>query len=58
MNLAVAAFTIAILLEADDWFKLITPILGLSILVGIATFTMRLWSSSEHAVAHQESAAA
>jgi len=53
MNLAVAAFTIAILLEADAWFKLITPILGLSILVGIAAFTMRLWSSSEQAFAQE-----
>jgi uncharacterized protein (DUF486 family) len=49
MNLAVAAFTVAILLEADDWFRLITPILGLSIFVGIAALTARLWSSSEQA---------
>jgi len=49
-NVAVAAFTAAILLEADDWFRVITPVLGVSLLVGIATFTARLWSSSEQAV--------
>ena len=53
MNLAVAAFTIAILLEADDWFRLITPILSFSIFVGIATFTLRLWSSAEQTVAKE-----
>ena len=44
MNIAVAAFTVAIVLEADDWFRVITPILGVSILVGIVTHTARLWS--------------
>jgi hypothetical protein len=41
---AVAAFTLAILLEATDWYKFITPVLGLSIFVGIATHTWRLQS--------------
>ena len=56
MNLAVAAFTTAILLEANDWFRLITPILGFSILIGVATFTARLWSSKEQAVAKEAAA--
>jgi len=45
LNLAVAAFTLAILFNADDLFKFITPVLGLSILTGIITHSMRLWST-------------
>jgi uncharacterized protein (DUF486 family) len=44
LNLAVAAFTLAILFNADDLFKFITPVLGLSILTGIVTHSMRLWA--------------
>jgi uncharacterized protein (DUF486 family) len=42
LNLAVAAFTLAIMFNADDLFKFITPVLGLSIFTGIVTHTMRL----------------
>jgi hypothetical protein len=46
MNLAVAAFTLALLLNAEAAFRFITPVLGLSILVGIITHTMRLRTGS------------
>lgn len=45
ISLATVAFTVAILLEADGAFKFITPVLGLSILVGIVAHTMRLQAS-------------
>jgi hypothetical protein len=45
LNLAVAAFTIALLANAQDAFKVITPVLGISLLVGIAAHTMRLWAA-------------
>jgi uncharacterized protein (DUF486 family) len=45
ISLAVAAFTLAILLNATDAFKFITPVLGISILIGIITYTMRLQAS-------------
>jgi uncharacterized protein (DUF486 family) len=45
LNLAVAAFTVALLANAQDAFKLITPVLGVSLLVGIAAHTMRLWAA-------------
>jgi hypothetical protein len=44
INLAVAAFTLAILLNATGAFAVIAPVLGLSIFVGIVANTMRLWS--------------
>jgi uncharacterized protein (DUF486 family) len=42
ISLAVAAFFLAILLDVTDAFKFITPVLGISILIGIITYTMRL----------------
>jgi hypothetical protein len=42
----VAAFTLAILLNATGAFAFITPVLGLSILTGIVTHTMRLWGQA------------
>lgn len=45
MNIAVAAFLVAILANAQDAFKVITPVLGLSLLVGIAVHSLRLWSA-------------
>ena len=50
LNLAVAAFTAAILFNADDLFKFITPVLGLSILTGIVTHSVRLWSAGPEPV--------
>jgi uncharacterized protein (DUF486 family) len=44
MNIAVAAFLVAILANAEDAFKFITPVLGLSLLVGIVANSVRLWS--------------
>ena len=44
ISVATAAFTVAILLEADDAFKFITPVLGVSILIGIVAHTLRLQS--------------
>jgi uncharacterized protein (DUF486 family) len=44
ITLAVAAFTLAILLDATDLFKFITPVLGVSIFIGIVTHTLRFWS--------------
>jgi putative effector of murein hydrolase len=44
ISLSTAAFTIAILLEADWAFKFITPVLGIAIVVGIAAHSLRLWS--------------
>jgi hypothetical protein len=49
ISLAVAAFTLAILFDATDLFKFITPVLGLSILVGIVAHTLRLWAGPETA---------
>jgi hypothetical protein len=45
ISVAVAAFTLAILFNATGTFAVITPVLGLSILVGIVTHTMRLWAA-------------
>jgi uncharacterized protein (DUF486 family) len=45
ISLAVAAFTVAILLDLTDAFKFVTPVLGVSILIGIITYTMRLQAS-------------
>jgi uncharacterized protein (DUF486 family) len=42
ITIAVAAFTVALLLEAEWAFAFITPVLGLSILTGIATHSVRL----------------
>jgi hypothetical protein len=42
VSLAVAAFTLAILFDVPEAFKFITPVLGISILIGIITYTMRL----------------
>jgi hypothetical protein len=50
MNLAVAAFTVALLLDAQGTLGFITPVLGLSILVGIVTHTRRLWSGGQSPV--------
>lgn len=44
INGAVTAFTIAILLDATGLFAVITPVLGLSIFIGIVTHTLRLQS--------------
>ena len=44
ITIAVAAFTAAILVSATQLYAFITPVLGLSILVGIVTHTLRLWS--------------
>ena len=49
ITLGVAAFTIAMLLEADDLFKLITPVLGVSILVGVVVHTIRLQAAGRTA---------
>jgi hypothetical protein len=46
MNLAVAAFTVALLLNATGAFAIITPVLGLSLLVGIVAHTLRMWAGS------------
>lgn len=45
MNIAVAAFLVAILANAQDAFKFITPVLGLSLAVGIVTHSLRLWTA-------------
>jgi uncharacterized protein (DUF486 family) len=45
MNIAVAAFLVAILANAQDAFKIITPVLGLSLLVGIVVHSLRLWAA-------------
>ncbi len=45
MNIAVAAFLVAILANAEDTFKFITPVLGLSLLVGIVAHSIRLWAA-------------
>jgi hypothetical protein len=45
VSLSVAAFTLAILFNANDAFKFITPVLGLSILVGIVAHSLRLWAA-------------
>lgn len=45
MNVAVAAFLVAILANAEDTFKFITPVLGLSLLVGIVVHSVRLWTA-------------
>jgi uncharacterized protein (DUF486 family) len=42
MNLGVAAFTLALLMGASAAFAIITPVLGLSLIVGIATHTLRM----------------
>jgi hypothetical protein len=42
VSLAVAAFTLAILMGAEQAYAFITPVLGLSILVGIVTHSVRL----------------
>ncbi len=42
INLAVAAFTAALVLDVPDAFKFITPVLGVSILVGIVAHTLRM----------------
>ena len=44
VSVATAAFTAAILLEANWAFKFVTPVLGISILIGIAAHTLRLRS--------------
>lgn len=49
ISVSVAAFTLAILFNATDLFKFITPVLGLSILVGIVAHTLRLWAEPETA---------
>ena len=45
MNIAVAAFLVAILANAQDAFKVITPVLGLSLFAGIVVHSLRLWSA-------------
>jgi len=51
LNLAVAAFTITLIVGAEGPLPIITPILGLSILLGLATHTRRLWTASAPAMA-------
>ncbi|MBA3687728.1 MAG: hypothetical protein H0W81_02655 [Chloroflexi bacterium] len=51
VSLAVAAFTLAILFDVPDAFKFITPVLGISILIGIITYTMRLQAVGASAAA-------
>lgn len=57
ISLGVAAFTIAILLNATSAYAFITPVMGLSILVGIVTHTMRLWATPSGAEAASPAAA-
>jgi hypothetical protein len=45
LNLAVAVFTFALLFNIDGLLPFVTPVLGLSILTGIVTHSMRLWAS-------------
>lgn len=45
MNVAVAAFLVAILANAQDTFRFITPVLGLSLVVGIVVHSVRLWGA-------------
>jgi len=45
ISVSVAAFTLAILFRATGAYAFITPVLGLSILVGIVTHTIRLWAA-------------
>jgi uncharacterized protein (DUF486 family) len=45
MNIAVAAFLVAILANAQDAFRIITPVLGMSLLVGIVAHSVRLWAA-------------
>jgi uncharacterized membrane protein YgdD (TMEM256/DUF423 family) len=47
MNLAVASFTVALLFDAQGTLGFITPVLGLSLLLGLVTHTRRLWAGSE-----------
>ncbi len=54
MNVAVAGFTIALLFNATGAFAIVTPVLGVSLLVGIVAHTVRL----QTAVAPTESARA
>jgi uncharacterized protein (DUF486 family) len=42
MNVAVAGFTIALLFNATGAFAIVTPVLGVSLLVGIVAHTVRL----------------
>jgi uncharacterized protein (DUF486 family) len=42
ISVSVAAFTVALLFEAEGAFAIITPVLGLSILTGIVTHSLRL----------------
>jgi hypothetical protein len=42
MNIALAAFLVAILANAQDAFKFITLVLGLSLFVGIVAHSVRL----------------
>jgi len=45
INAAVTAFTIALLADVEGALPFVTPVLGLSILVGIVTYTRRLWAA-------------
>jgi uncharacterized protein (DUF486 family) len=42
MNVAVGLFTVALLFQAEWAFAIITPVLGISLLTGIVTHTMRI----------------
>lgn len=55
MNVAVAAFLVAILANANDLFKFITPVLGLSLIVGIVVHSLRLWTTPPSPVRPSES---
>jgi hypothetical protein len=56
-NLAVAALTAVLVLDLPDLFKFVTPILGLWILVGVVTRTIRMRSEPMGAVMEPTSAA-
>ncbi len=56
INGAVTAFTFAILFDATGLFAVITPVLGLSILTGIVTHTLRLQSRERATEAEMASA--
>jgi len=57
VNIAVAAFTVALVMGATDAYKFITPVLGISLFVGIAVHTRRLWASPTAAASMASGAA-
>lgn len=51
MNVAVAVFTLALLVQAEWAFAIITPVLGISILTGIVAHSLRINARSSVAAA-------